>query len=96
MRNVNSNVFRPGVTQTISATTSSAATSNAFATQVNEVMVTATAACFITFGTAPTATTSHVYVAAGTPYFFRVSEANKCAAITASSTSTVYVTELTR
>jgi len=96
MNNVNSNVFRPGVTQSISASTSSAATSNAFATQVNDVMVTTTAACFITFDTSPTATTSHTYIVADTPYFFRVSEANKCAAIMASSTATVYVTELSR
>ena len=96
MRNVNSNVFRPGTTQSISASTSSAATSNAFATQVTDVMVTTTAACFVTFDATPTATTSHTYIAANTPYFFRVSEQNKCAAITASGTATVYVTELSR
>ena len=92
MNNVNSNVFRPGVTQSISASTTSAATSNAFASGVTEVMVTATNACFVTFAGTPTATTSDVYLAAATPYFFRVSASDKAAAITASGTSTVYVT----
>tara|TARA_R100001082_G_scaffold110545_1_gene90769 strand:- start:193 stop:492 length:300 start_codon:yes stop_codon:yes gene_type:complete len=97
MRNINSNVFRPGKTHTLSATTSSGATrTSAFTTQINEVMVTATAACFIEFGGDPTAATSTTYIAAATPYFFRVSEANKCAAITGTGTSSVYITELTR
>lgn len=96
MRNVNSNVFKAGVTQSISASTTSAATSNAFATQITEVMVTTTAACFVTFAGTPTATASDVYIAANTPYFFRVSESDKCAAITSSGTATVYVTELSR
>lgn len=96
MKNVNTNVFRPGVTQSISATTTSAATSNAFASGIAEVMVTVTSACFVTFAGTPTATTSDVYLAAATPYFFRVSASDKAAAITASGTSTVYVTEVTR
>ncbi len=91
-----SNVWHPLTTQTISASTTSAATSNAFKTQIQTVMVTTTAACFVTFDTAPTATTSHTYIAANTPYWFRVSEADKCAAITGSGTATVYVTELSR
>lgn len=93
-----SNVWHPLTTNTLSATTSSGATrTSAFATQIQSVMVTATAACFIQFDTTPTATVAaSVYVAAGTPYFFRVSEVDKCAAITGSGTASVYVTELSR
>ena len=93
-----SNVWHPLTTHTLSATTSSGATrTSAFATQIQSVMVTATAGCFIQFDTTPTATVAaSVYVAAGTPYFFRVSEVDKCAAITGSGTASVYVTELSR
>tara|TARA_B110001454_G_scaffold136274_1_gene126661 strand:+ start:139 stop:441 length:303 start_codon:yes stop_codon:yes gene_type:complete len=96
--NINSNVFRPGVTHTLSASTTSGATrTSAFATQINQVMITVTAACFIEFGTTPTAlVASSVFLTANTPYIFSVSEANKVAAITGSGTASVYVTELTR
>jgi hypothetical protein len=96
--NINSNVFRPGVTHTLAATTTSGATrTSAFTTQVNQVMVTVTAACFVEFATTPTAlVASSVYLAAGTPYIFSVSELNKAAAITSTGTASVYVTELSR
>ena len=96
--NINSNVFRPGVTHTLAATTTSGATrTSAFTTQVNQVMVTVTAACFVEFAATPTAlVASSVYLAAGTPYIFSVSEASKASAITGSGTATVYITELTR
>ena len=53
-----SNVWRPIKTHTLSATTSSGSTlTSAFTTQVNVVMVTATAACFVQFDSTPTAIT---------------------------------------
>jgi len=93
-----SNVWHPLTTHTLSATTTSGATrTSAFATQIQSIMVTATAACFVQFDTTPTAlVASSVYIAAGTPYFFRVSEADKCAAITGTGTASVYITELSR
>ena len=93
-----SNVWHPLTTHTLSATTSSGSTvTSAFKTQIQSVMVTATAGCFVQFDTAPTAAVAtSVYIAAGTPYFFRVSEADKCAAITGSGTASVYITELSR
>ncbi len=91
-----SNVFKPSTTQTVSLSTSSAATSNAFGSQIDKVMVTSTAACFVKFDGTPTATTSDVYIAANTPYFFNVAGSDKCAGIVASSTATLYVTELSR
>ena len=90
-------VWHPLTTHTLSATTSSGGTqTSAFKTQVQTVMVTATAACFVAFDTSPTAATSSTYIAANTPYWFRVSELDKGAAITGSGTATVYITELSR
>jgi len=92
-----SNVFRPRTTHTLSATTSSGATAtSAFGGQTQTVMVTATAACFVAFDPDRPATTSSTYIAAGTPYLFRVEGGNMCSAITGTGTASVYVTELTR
>ena len=94
-----SNVFKPGVTHTLSATTSSGATrTSAFSAQVTVVMLTATDDCFIAFdiGGGPTATTSSVFITQDTPYFFGVSSGSLCAAITSAGTSSVYITELSR
>ena len=92
-----SNVFRPRTTHTLSATTSSGATAtSAFGSQTQTVMVTATAACFVAFDPDRPATTASTYIAAGTPYLFRVEGGNMGSAITGSSTATVYITELTR
>ena len=93
-----SNIFRPQATShTLSATTSSGATqTSAFAPQIQTIMVTATAACFVAFGASPTAAITSTYIAADTPYLFRVNGSDKCAAITGAGTATVYITELSR
>jgi hypothetical protein len=92
-----SNVFRPGTTHTLSATTSSGATAtSAFGAQTQTVMVTATAGCFVAFDPFRPATTSSTYIAAGTPYLFRVKSAAMGSAITGSGTASVYITELSR
>jgi hypothetical protein len=92
-----SNVLRPGVTHTLSATTTSGGTAtSAFGAQTNIVMVTATAACFVALDTSPTATTASTYLAAATPYLFTVAGEGKAAAITGTGTSSVYITELSR
>ena len=93
-----SNIFRPQVTShTLSATTTSGSTAtSAFGAQIQTIMVTATAACFVAFGASPTAATTSTYIAANTPYLFRVNGSDKCAAITGTGTATVYITELTR
>mgnify|MGYP004463479261 CR=1 FL=1 len=91
------NEYRPLTTHTLSATTSSGATvTSAFNAQVNAVMVTATAGCFVAFGVGPTAATSSTYIPADYPLTFRVEGSDKAAAITGSGTATVYVTELSR
>ena len=92
-----SNVFRPGTTHTLSVTTSSGATAtSAFGAQTQTVMVTATAGCFVAFDPDRPATTASTYIAAGTPYLFRVEGGNMASAITGASVATVYITELTR
>ncbi len=91
------NVIKPVTTHTLSATTSSGATAtSAFGSDTNIVMVTATAGCFVAFDPDRPATTASTYIAAGTPYFFRVSPSAQASAITGTSTSSVYITELTR
>ena len=92
-----SNVFRLGTNHTLSATTTSGATAtSAFDAQTQTVMVTATAACFVAFDPSRPATTSSTYIAAGTPYLFRVDGGNMGSAITGTGTASVYITELTR
>jgi len=92
-----SNVFRPRTTHTLSATTSSGATAtSAFGAQTQTIMVTATAGCFVAFDPDRPATTASTYIAAGTPYLFRVDGGNMGSAITGTGTASVYITELTR
>ena len=92
-----SNIFRPRTTHTLSATTSSGATAtSAFGAQTQTIMVTATAGCFVAFDPDRPATTSSTYIAAGTPYLFRVDGGNMGSAITGTGTASVYITELTR
>ena len=92
-----SNVFRPRTTHTLSATTSSGSTAtSAFGAQTQTLMVTATAGCFVAFDPDRPATTASTYIAAGTPYLFRVEGGNMGSAITGTGTASVYITELTR
>ena len=92
-----SNIFRPGTTHTLSATTSSGSTAtSAFASGIKIVMVTATAACFVAFDPDRPAATSSTYIAAGRPYLFRVGDAAQASAITGTGTASVYITELDR
>jgi len=92
------NEYRPQIpTHTLSATTSSGATqTSAFGTQTQTIMVTATADVFVALGADPTATTLSTFITSGWPYTFRVNSGDKAAAITGSSTSSVYITELSR
>ena len=93
-----SNVFRPRTTHTLSATTSSGSTAtSAFGAQTQTIMVTATAGCFVAFDPdRPATVAGSTYIAAGTPYLFRVEGGNMGSAITGTGTASVYITELTR
>ena len=92
-----SNVFRLGTNHTLAVTDASGATAtSAFNAQTQTVMVTTTAACFVAFDPDRPATTSSTYIAAATPYLFRVKGGAQCSAITGTGTATCYITELTR
>lgn len=94
MRN-SATLYRPGTTQSITTSGTSAATTNAVGGQTYAVRIHATAAAFITFAGTPTATTSDVFMAAGATEYFAISPGEKVAAIQSSEAGTVYVTELT-
>lgn len=56
---------------------------------------TATAACHITFGATPTASTSSMYVPADETFYLRMTNAYKVATIRASSDGNLYLTPMT-
>ena len=91
-------LYRPtGVTQSITTSGSSAATSSAIAASTYVVLITATAAAYVTFGSAPTATAANgVMLPANWPTYFRISPGEKVAALQVSGAGVVYVSELTR
>ena len=86
--------LRPtGTTQTISASGSSAAISNAVG--VNVVRIFSDVAGFIAIGSAPTATTSDMPITANVAEYFKVTDGtDKVAIITAGGTGTCYVSEM--
>lgn len=86
--------FRPGSTQSAAFTSSSAAISNAVGANTRVVRLVATTDCFVAFGSAPTATTSGLFLPAGVPEYFRVDSGDKVAAIRSTSDGTLYVTEM--
>jgi hypothetical protein len=83
--------LRPGVTQKISPSGSSVATSNAFGSQTEYVRVAADADVHIVFATTPTATANDIFVPVDKPEIFKVSPGEKMAAI---GTANVSVTEM--
>jgi hypothetical protein len=61
----------------------------------NVVRVIATTACYIAIGSAPTATTSSVYVAANTVEYFKVEDGtSKISAIRVEDSGTLHVTDM--
>ena len=73
--------LRPGVTQKVSPSGSSAATATAFGSQTEYVRVAADADVHIVFGGSPTATTSDIFLPVDKPEIFKVSPGEKMAAI---------------
>jgi hypothetical protein len=84
---------RLGTTQAISATTASAAVSNAFGSETFQVRVATSDDVHIAFGAAPTATTASPLMPAATIDYITVTPGQKMAAL-AVSTATVTVTEM--
>jgi len=87
------NSMRVKTDQKISTSTSSAA-SSAFGSNIEYIRIVSDTACWITFGTSPTATNSKTYLPAGEVEYYKVSEGEKVAAILASGTGNLYVAEL--
>lgn len=83
--------FFPVLPQQVAIGAGSVASSVAFAGSVAEFF--ATADCFISFGTAPTATTSTVFLAAGIYKSYAVSPGDKVAVIQKTGAGTLYIQE---
>lgn len=89
------NASRLGTTQSAAFTSSSAQVTNPFGSQTYQVRVVATSACFIKIGNGTlTATTSDVYLPAGVVDYVIVTPGESIAAIQASASGTLYVTEM--
>lgn len=82
----------PGVSQKVSFTATSAA-SSAFSSDVTVVRVYSDQDCYIEFGTVPTATTSSLFLPGGITEYFGVAASYKVAAIRVTTSGTLYVTE---
>ena len=83
--------LKPGTTQKVSPSGSSAATATAFGSQTEYVRVAADADVHIKFGASPTATSSDIFLFLYQPEIFKVSPGEKMAAI---GTANVSVTEM--
>ncbi len=82
------------VTEQKVSTSNSSAASAAFGSNIEYIRVISDTACWITFGTSPTATNSKTLLAANDVEYFKVSEGEKIAAILASGTGAIYIAEL--
>ena len=82
------------VTEQKVSTSNSSAASAAFGSNIEYIRVISDTACWITFGTSPTATSSKTLLAANDVEYFKVSEGEKIAAILASGTGALYIAEL--
>lgn len=85
---------RPGATQTVTTSGTSAASSNGFGSSTFFVRVVCTEDCHIVFGASPTATTSDLFLPANTVEYFTVTSGQKIAAIQNSAGGSLYVTEM--
>lgn len=81
----------PGTTQTVAISGTSAQTTNAVDSYV--VRLISTSACFIKFGSDPTASSSEAYLPAETAEYFAINPGDKVAVIQSASSGTLYVTE---
>jgi hypothetical protein len=85
---------RQGASQNVAVTTVSAA-STPFGSETFQILLTATAACNVRIGDGtPTATASDTLLPANFPTYFTCSPGQAVAAVVASGTATLSVTEL--
>lgn len=86
--------MRPGASQTVAYTGTHGVVATAFGSQTRVVRVYTTTAGFVAFGSAPTATTADIPMAANVPEYFIVSPNSKVSAIQLSAGGNLYVTEM--
>ena len=89
-----SGVGRIGTHQSIAYTGTAGTVANAITVGSYKVRVVATSACYIAFGSSPTATTAGVYMPADTVEYFTVHPGEKISAIQLSAGGTLHVTEI--
>lgn len=86
----------PSTTQTVAYTGTAGAISNAVGANIHRVRITVTTDAFVAFGSAPTATTSDMYVSAGYDHLFTIKPGQKVSAVQVSTGGNLYVTEMTQ
>ena len=85
-------VYNPGTVSTVAIGAASTQLAAAFA--CTAVLIRATVACYIAFGSNPTATSSSQYIPANVPIAFGVDPSTILAVLQVSSGGTLYVTQL--
>lgn len=90
--------FKPGVTQTVSYTSTAGTITNAVSSGVQVIRVWLSTAGYVAIGTAPTATTSDIPMPANTPEYFIVPPggSTKVSAVQSASGGSLFVTEMSR
>ena len=86
---------RPGTTQKVAYTGVAGTISTAVGSQTRIVRVVVTSNAYISFGTAPTATTSDVYMPANVPEYFTIPPGDKVSAVQDAAGGNLIVTEIT-
>jgi hypothetical protein len=84
--------INPGTTVTLAVGAASSAT---VAIGASLVRVVSTTACYLAFGSTPTATSSGVYLPANWPEYFVVNQTDAVAALQVSAAGTLFVTPAT-
>lgn len=88
--------LRWGTTQKVSISGSSAATSNAVGSGIQQVRLMSTVACYIKVAGTPTATTSDPLLAPYVPEYIEIKPGEKVAAITDGASGSLFVTECSK
>lgn len=88
-------VYRPGTTQKVTVSDTSAAVSNAFGSGIHKLRIVSDTDCHFVLGASPTATTSDPYLPADTVEYITVSQGEKIAFLQDSAGGNAYATEVT-
>lgn len=88
--------LKPGTTQTVAISGTSAAMSSAVAANTVVIRLVATTNCFVKIAASPTATTADMPLIANVPEYFRIDEnqSMKVAGIQMSAAGSLYITEM--